>query len=150
MTLLFNVLIIYTSESCKKSLKISQLSLHHYNVRHHLTTPLIFRLSLNSTMSLLLLHHPTQYPLHRLLFSLTLFVPPPGGPQPKTLHKVTLRVVSQTDCRNKYGPAAPGGIIESYLCAGTDGKDSCQVGLRGRRVRLSKQELQPVCHWFMI
>ncbi|XP_050721852.1 transmembrane protease serine 9-like [Eriocheir sinensis] len=58
-----------------------------------------------------------------------------GGPQPSDLHKATLRVVSQPDCRNKYGPAAPGGIIESYLCAGTGGKDSCQGDSGGPLVK---------------
>lgn len=124
---------------------MSQQIIHYFfiTIYHHTSpykTSFFFRLS----------HQPAYYPYPffttlqyilytHSLFILTLFVPPPGGPQPKTLHKVTLRVVSQTDCRNKYGPAAPGGIIESYLCAGTDGKDSCQVGLRGRRVRLFRQ-----------
>ncbi|XP_068211452.1 serine proteinase stubble-like [Palaemon carinicauda] len=52
-----------------------------------------------------------------------------GGPQPSTLYKVQLRVWSNEECRIKYGGAAPGGIVSSYLCAGQDGKDSCQEDL---------------------
>ncbi|XP_045101819.1 transmembrane protease serine 9-like [Portunus trituberculatus] len=58
-----------------------------------------------------------------------------GGPQPSTLHKATLRVVSLSDCKKKYGPAAPGGIVPTYLCAGTDGKDSCQGDSGGPLVK---------------
>ncbi|XP_071539048.1 uncharacterized protein [Panulirus ornatus] len=58
-----------------------------------------------------------------------------GGPQPSTLYKVKLTVVSNEDCRKKYGLAAPGGIISSYLCAGTDGKDSCQGDSGGPLVK---------------
>ncbi|XP_076029995.1 uncharacterized protein LOC143018498 [Oratosquilla oratoria] len=48
-----------------------------------------------------------------------------GGPQPGDLMEVRLRVWSNEDCRQKYGSAAPGGIVPSYLCAGQGGKDSC-------------------------
>ncbi|KAK8377043.1 hypothetical protein O3P69_013589 [Scylla paramamosain] len=58
-----------------------------------------------------------------------------GGPQPSTLHKANLRVVSLNDCKKKYGPAAPGGIVPTYLCAGTDGKDSCQGDSGGPLVK---------------
>ncbi|KAK8745453.1 hypothetical protein OTU49_000193, partial [Cherax quadricarinatus] len=58
-----------------------------------------------------------------------------GGPQPSTLYKVKLTVVSNEECRRMYGRAAPGGIIESYLCAGTFGKDSCQGDSGGPLVK---------------
>ncbi|XP_042221600.1 transmembrane protease serine 9-like [Homarus americanus] len=59
-----------------------------------------------------------------------------GGPQPSTLFRVRLKVVSNNDCRAKYGRSAPGGIVDSYLCAGTFGKDSCQGDSGGPLVKL--------------
>ncbi|XP_064092189.1 transmembrane protease serine 9-like [Macrobrachium nipponense] len=58
-----------------------------------------------------------------------------GGPQPSTLFNVNLRVWSNDECRTKYGGAAPGGIVQSYLCAGQDGKDSCQGDSGGPLVK---------------
>lgn len=58
-----------------------------------------------------------------------------GGPQPSTLYKVQLRVWSNQECQQKYGGAAPGGIVSSYLCAGQDGKDSCQGDSGGPLVK---------------
>ncbi|XP_062707054.1 transmembrane protease serine 9 [Aedes albopictus] len=48
-----------------------------------------------------------------------------NGPQPSILQEVNLPIWSNTDCSRKYGAAAPGGIIESMLCAGQAAKDSC-------------------------
>jgi secreted trypsin-like serine protease len=48
-----------------------------------------------------------------------------NGPQPAILQEVTLPVWTNADCASKYGAAAPGGIIESMLCAGRATKDSC-------------------------
>lgn len=47
------------------------------------------------------------------------------GPQPAVLQKVTVPVWSNAQCRSKYGPHAPGGILESMICAGQDSRDSC-------------------------
>ncbi|XP_042873165.1 transmembrane protease serine 9-like [Penaeus japonicus] len=58
-----------------------------------------------------------------------------GGPQSQTLYQVRLRVWSNKDCARKYGRAAPGGIVDSYLCAGQDGKDSCQGDSGGPLVK---------------
>ncbi|KAF2352220.1 Serine proteases trypsin domain [Trinorchestia longiramus] len=48
-----------------------------------------------------------------------------GGPQQGSLWEVQLVIWDNNSCRAKYGPAAPGGIVPSYLCAGRGGKDSC-------------------------
>lgn len=56
---------------------------------------------------------------YRTLFS--------DGPQPAILQKVSVPIWSNELCRYKYGAAAPGGIIDSMLCAGQDSKDSCSV-----------------------
>jgi len=48
-----------------------------------------------------------------------------SGPQPAVLQEVTIPVWSNTECRLKYGAAAPGGIVESFLCAGQASRDSC-------------------------
>ncbi|XP_055637867.1 transmembrane protease serine 9-like [Toxorhynchites rutilus septentrionalis] len=48
-----------------------------------------------------------------------------NGPQPSILQEVNLPIWSNNDCSSKYGAAAPGGIIESMLCAGQAAKDSC-------------------------
>ncbi|KAB7504686.1 Serine protease 29 [Armadillidium nasatum] len=48
-----------------------------------------------------------------------------SGNQLDTPRKVDLRIWSNEDCRLAYGPAAPGGIISSHLCAGKIGKDAC-------------------------
>lgn len=50
-----------------------------------------------------------------------------NGPQPSILQEVNLPIWSNSDCSRKYGAAAPGGIIESMLCAGQAAKDSCSV-----------------------
>lgn len=50
-----------------------------------------------------------------------------GGPQPAVLQEVSIPIWSNTDCRLKYGPAAPGGIVEHMLCAGQASRDSCSV-----------------------
>ncbi|XP_022914993.1 proclotting enzyme-like [Onthophagus taurus] len=47
------------------------------------------------------------------------------GPQPSILQEVDIPIWSNTECRIKYGPAAPGGITEHMLCAGQIDKDSC-------------------------
>lgn len=38
---------------------------------------------------------------------------------------MTLQIWSNAQCSQKYGGAAPGGIIDSMICAGMAGKDSC-------------------------
>lgn len=48
-----------------------------------------------------------------------------NGPQPSVLQKVSIPIWSNLDCARKYGRAAPGGIIESMLCAGQAARDSC-------------------------
>nr|XP_045620801.1 serine protease 44-like [Procambarus clarkii] len=58
-----------------------------------------------------------------------------GGPQPATLYEVKLKVTSNAECRSTYGAAAPGGIVDSYLCAGATGFDSCQGDSGGPLVK---------------
>ncbi|XP_035915660.1 clotting factor B [Anopheles stephensi] len=48
-----------------------------------------------------------------------------NGPQPAILQEVNLPIWTNNECRIKYGPAAPGGIIDTMLCAGQAAKDSC-------------------------
>ncbi|XP_014238744.2 proclotting enzyme-like [Trichogramma pretiosum] len=48
-----------------------------------------------------------------------------GGPAPGKLQQVTIPVWSNAVCKQKYGSFAPGGIVESFLCAGQAEKDSC-------------------------
>ncbi|XP_067621340.1 proclotting enzyme isoform X2 [Eurosta solidaginis] len=48
-----------------------------------------------------------------------------NGPQPSILQKVQIPIWANHDCARKYGRAAPGGIIESMVCAGQASKDSC-------------------------
>lgn len=66
-----------------------------------------------------------------------------NGPQPSVLQEVTLPIWTNAECKQKYGPSgefklvevwtkleffvllAPGGIIESMICAGQAAKDSC-------------------------
>lgn len=50
-----------------------------------------------------------------------------GGPQPAVLQEVNIPIWSNSDCRQKYGHAAPGGIVEHMLCAGQANRDSCSV-----------------------
>lgn len=50
-----------------------------------------------------------------------------GGPQPAILQEVSVPVWSNSECKLKYGAAAPGGIVDSFLCAGRANKDSCSV-----------------------
>lgn len=50
-----------------------------------------------------------------------------GGPQPSVLQEVSIPIWSNSDCRFKYGAAAPGGIVEHMLCAGQANRDSCSV-----------------------
>ncbi|XP_063928244.1 proclotting enzyme-like isoform X1 [Zophobas morio] len=48
-----------------------------------------------------------------------------SGPQPAVLQEVNIPIWSNRDCKLKYGPAAPGGIVEHMLCAGQAARDSC-------------------------
>lgn len=48
-----------------------------------------------------------------------------SGPQPAVLQEVNIPVWANQECRAKYGPAAPGGIVEHFLCAGQAARDSC-------------------------
>ncbi|KAL1492965.1 hypothetical protein ABEB36_011121 [Hypothenemus hampei] len=48
-----------------------------------------------------------------------------SGPQPAVLQEVNIPIWSNTDCRQKYGHAAPGGIVDHMLCAGQANRDSC-------------------------
>lgn len=50
-----------------------------------------------------------------------------GGPQPAILQEVSIPVWSNSECKFKYGSAAPGGIVDSFLCAGQAAMDSCSV-----------------------
>ncbi|KAG5674711.1 hypothetical protein PVAND_004663 [Polypedilum vanderplanki] len=50
------------------------------------------------------------------------------GAQPSILQEVSLPIWRNEECRAKYGPAAPGGIISSMICAGQAAKDSCSGG----------------------
>lgn len=50
-----------------------------------------------------------------------------GGAQPAVLQEVSIPIWNNQDCRSKYGHAAPGGIIETFLCAGQPSRDSCSV-----------------------
>ncbi|XP_078035087.1 proclotting enzyme [Augochlora pura] len=48
-----------------------------------------------------------------------------SGPQPAVLQEVSIPIWSNGECKLKYGAAAPGGIVDSFLCAGRAAKDSC-------------------------
>jgi secreted trypsin-like serine protease len=56
-----------------------------------------------------------------------LFLKTLGGGQPSVLQQVTVQVIPNSECKQKYGSDAPGGIIDSFLCAAYPGKDSCSV-----------------------
>ena len=47
------------------------------------------------------------------------------GPQPDELREVTVNIWDNKECKDTYGNAAPGGIMDHMLCAGQKGKDSC-------------------------
>ncbi|NP_001166087.1 serine protease 70 precursor [Nasonia vitripennis] len=48
-----------------------------------------------------------------------------GGPAPGKLQQVSIKIWSNAICKQKYGGAAPGGIVDSFLCAGEAARDSC-------------------------
>nr|XP_026492654.1 tryptase alpha/beta-1-like isoform X3 [Vanessa tameamea] len=48
-----------------------------------------------------------------------------SGPQPSILQEVSIPIWTNAECRLKYGSAAPGGIIDSMICAGKASMDSC-------------------------
>ncbi|KAJ8929620.1 hypothetical protein NQ314_017662 [Rhamnusium bicolor] len=50
-----------------------------------------------------------------------------SGPQPAVLQEVNIPIWNNRDCKLKYGPAAPGGIVEHMLCAGQANRDSCSA-----------------------
>lgn len=55
-----------------------------------------------------------------------------GGTQPAILQEVIIPIWSNQDCMMKYGPAAPGGIVDHMLCAGRASRDSCSVSLTAK------------------
>merc|ERR1719281_1032643 len=58
------------------------------------------------------------------------------GPQPDELREVTVNIWDNKECKDTYGNAAPGGIMDHMLCAGQKGKDSCS-GDSGGPIRLA-------------
>ena len=50
-----------------------------------------------------------------------------NGPQPSNLMQVTLQIQTNAACKTNYGNDAPGGIIDTMLCASYPGQDSCSV-----------------------
>ena len=53
-----------------------------------------------------------------------------AGPQPDILREVTVKIWDNPTCKDTYGNAAPGGIMDHMMCAGQKGKDSCSVSWR--------------------
>ncbi|CAN9119264.1 unnamed protein product [Alternaria alternata] len=60
-----------------------------------------------------------------------------GGSSPSTLYKVSVPIVSRTECRSSYGTSA---ITNNMFCAGytTGGRDSCQGDSGGPIVNSAK------------
>ena len=50
-----------------------------------------------------------------------------GGSQPSELRAVEVDVWDNARCSSSYGSQAPGGIIDSMICAASPNKDSCSV-----------------------
>jgi trypsin len=50
-----------------------------------------------------------------------------GGPQSKKLMKVTLNVLTNTDCQTRLGSATV--INSAQICTFSTGKDTCQVSV---------------------
>ncbi|KAJ0182568.1 hypothetical protein K1T71_001937 [Dendrolimus kikuchii] len=48
-----------------------------------------------------------------------------SGPQPSVLQEVSIPIWTNSECRLKYGAAAPGGIVDHMICAGKASMDSC-------------------------
>uniref|UniRef100_A0A1B6D1R4 Phenoloxidase-activating factor 2 n=1 Tax=Clastoptera arizonana TaxID=38151 RepID=A0A1B6D1R4_9HEMI len=48
-----------------------------------------------------------------------------SGPQPAVLQEVNIPIWTNSECKTKYGTAAPGGIVEHFICAGQATRDSC-------------------------
>lgn len=65
-----------------------------------------------------------------------------NGPQPSILQKVSVPIWSNAVCRQKYGGSAPGGIIDSMICAGKDARDSCSGDSGGSQIELQNLPLQ--------
>ena len=58
------------------------------------------------------------------------------------LQEMTVKIWDNAKCKNTYGNAAPGGIMDHMLCAGEQGRDSCSVsniilGKQGQLVHMS-------------
>jgi len=57
-----------------------------------------------------------------------------GLPQEKLPQEVDLFVWSNPQCGQRFGRIAPAGVVDSYLCAGRDGKDSCMGDSGGPQI----------------
>lgn len=51
------------------------------------------------------------------------------GQQPAVLQEVNIPIWTNGNCKQKYGAAAPGGIVDHMLCAGEAARDSCSVSI---------------------
>lgn len=58
------------------------------------------------------------------------FILSAGGVQPAELQEVSVPIWENRDCKLKYGIAAPGGIVDHFLCAGQPSRDSCSVSFQ--------------------
>ena len=50
-----------------------------------------------------------------------------GKGQPKELYEVDVRVWSNFQCAAAYNNRIPGKIVDTMICAASNGKDSCSV-----------------------
>lgn len=66
-----------------------------------------------------------------------------NGPQPAVLQEVNLPIWTNQQCAIKYGSSAPGGIIDSMICAGVSAKDSCS-GDSGKNTN-TIDHFHPIC-----
>lgn len=95
------------------------------------------------------------YGLYSKHFNTNQLVSSSDGPQPAILQEVNLPIWTNPECSRKYGAAAPGGIIESMLCAGQAAKDSCSVRMLKRikfvacsNTQLVSFRVIPAVHWW--
>lgn len=57
-----------------------------------------------------------------------------GGVGSSVLQQVQVRIDDNSNCNQIYGSKAPGGIINSMVCAGYPGRDSCQVSSNNENI----------------
>jgi hypothetical protein len=69
-----------------------------------------------------------------------------GGSRPTVLQELTMKIWKNSECSSTYGSTAPAGIMDTMLCAGKQGSDSCSVSKIGIGIGIGMTNYQNITY----